>query len=403
LWKRQLQRAADSAAIAGVYERNATANGATAGVPTAVTRDLALNQHAGLLSGAPEIGYPSDTPAPDRRFNQVSVYLQMQKSLPFSSFFGVTPMISVSATAASVPGAGEYCVIALDPRDVTGADIGGSTDVDLGNCCLIANSTHPNAAFKNTGNASHVKAGCIAAAGGVAYSTSTNWNVGNYYPYSEPAADPYADLPTPDDDDCDKTITISSQSSAYPIDRSAVDLPGEFVCITGGFDIKGALTLGHATYVINTSGTNDDLSMTTTGSSLTCVGCTIILTNFNNRANTGNVRLTGGTVNISAPTEVGEPYRGVVLYQDRLAADDGKRGTNHVNGNNTSGVQGVMYFPNRSLLYNGGGGVAEEKCMQIIAKRVDFTGNSKFKMGSLCEGAGMVGHTGGGWLVRLVA
>jgi hypothetical protein len=247
-----------------------------------------------------------------------------------------------------------------------------------------------------------VKAACIAAAGGVQFSNSSKWRVGNYYPYSEPAVDPYEDLPTPEDeDDCDKTITISSQPRDYPINRSSLDSAGETVCITGGFTITGALTLGPATYVINTSGVRDDLAMNETGASLNCTGCTIILTNFSNRANTGNIRLTGGTVNISAPTE--GPYAGVVLYQDREATDDNKRGTNHVNGNNESGVQGVIYMPGRSLLYNGGGGVAQNKCMQMIARRVDFTGNSKIKMGSLCGAAGMKGHSGGGWLVRLVA
>ena len=44
LWKRQLQRAADSAAIAGVYDRS-SANGATTGTPNAVCYDLAKNVH----------------------------------------------------------------------------------------------------------------------------------------------------------------------------------------------------------------------------------------------------------------------------------------------------------------------------------------------------------------------
>src|SRR5437763_14739697 len=46
LWKRQLQRAADSAAFAGVYDRaNATVSGSTTNTPTAVCRDLAVNLH----------------------------------------------------------------------------------------------------------------------------------------------------------------------------------------------------------------------------------------------------------------------------------------------------------------------------------------------------------------------
>src|SRR6478609_819598 len=45
LWRRQLQRAADSAAIAGVYDRSAAANGATTNTPSAVCYDLGKNVH----------------------------------------------------------------------------------------------------------------------------------------------------------------------------------------------------------------------------------------------------------------------------------------------------------------------------------------------------------------------
>lgn len=405
LWKRQLQRAADSAAIAGVYERNVTPLGATTSVETAVLRDLALNQHAGLLTAAPELGFPEDVTVPDKRSNQVSVTLTMSKRLTFSSFFLKTPpQIIARSTAASVPGAGEYCVIALDDRNVTGAEFGGSTNVDMGECCLISNAVHPNEAFKNTGSGSQVTAGCIAAAGGVQFSNSSNWKVGDYFPYSEPAADPFANVTVPDRTACDKTISFGTQIQA-DIDRStaAADDAGKIVCINGGTDIKANLVLGAATYVFNTNGLSDELRMNTNGASLSCVGCTVILTNYDDPANTGNIRLNGGTLNLSAPVAPG-PYQGIALYQDRLATDDGKKGANHINGNSTSGVRGVMYTPGRSLLYNGGGGVSDEgKCMQIVAKRVEFTGNSAFKMGSTCADAGLRGHTGGGYLVRLVA
>ena len=413
LWKRQLQRAADSAAIAGVYERNATFEGGTDGVGEAVERDLQLNQHAGILledipttcaESGDILACPADTgTGADRRFNQVHVTLRLRKALTFSSFFMKNPpTITASSTAASVPGAGEYCVIALDDRNVTGAEIGGSTNVDLGECCLIANSDHPNQAFKNTGDGSTVKAGCIAAAGGVDYSKSPKWKVGGYYPYSEPAADPFEDVEVPTN--CDKNITYGSQVKVDE-DRSAIaDEAGKVVCINGGFTINAKLTLAPATYVINTTGASDDLTMNSTGSLLKCDGCTIILTNKTDPSKTGNFRLTGGTVDLKAPVTEGHPYEGIALYQDRLAEDDDKRGSNHVNGNDIAGVQGVIYTPARSLLYNGTGAVDQVgKCMQIVAKRVDFTGNSAFKLGSACKSAGIKGHTGGGWLVRLVA
>src|SRR3954469_7467800 len=53
LWKRQLQRAADSAAFAGVYDRAAAANNATTSTPNAVCRDLGVNLHTWMnLTGS---------------------------------------------------------------------------------------------------------------------------------------------------------------------------------------------------------------------------------------------------------------------------------------------------------------------------------------------------------------
>src|SRR5829696_4921629 len=49
LWKRELQRAADSAAIAGVYDR--LESNSTAGVPDVVDHDLELNHHTGEIGG----------------------------------------------------------------------------------------------------------------------------------------------------------------------------------------------------------------------------------------------------------------------------------------------------------------------------------------------------------------
>src|SRR6476661_4136747 len=58
LWKRQLQRAADSAAIAGVYAKMQSQ-----AVDSAVSTDLTKNQNTGisLQSGYPQITYPTIT------------------------------------------------------------------------------------------------------------------------------------------------------------------------------------------------------------------------------------------------------------------------------------------------------------------------------------------------------
>src|SRR5947208_12322640 len=108
LWKRQLQRAADSAAIAGVYNRESNGGlttGTTTGTPTdtAVAHDLTINLHTfySLKTGFPTINYPADAGV---QTDQVTVTVAVQRPLSFSSLFLTTaPTITATATAASIP------------------------------------------------------------------------------------------------------------------------------------------------------------------------------------------------------------------------------------------------------------------------------------------------------------
>jgi hypothetical protein len=90
------------------------------------------------------------------------------------------------------------------------------------------------------------------------------------------------------------------------------------------------------------------------------------------------VKLTGGTVDINAPKNTGSHFDDIAFYQDPKAKDDGKTGTNQINGNSNGGVQGVVYFGNQSLLWNGGGN-GTAICLELAVKRIAFSGNSKFK------------------------
>ena len=73
LWKRQLQRAADSAALAGVY---AKFNAET--VSSSVDTDLARNNHTyAALTGAPQLAYPANSAT---YINAVQVTLSVQKT-----------------------------------------------------------------------------------------------------------------------------------------------------------------------------------------------------------------------------------------------------------------------------------------------------------------------------------
>jgi hypothetical protein len=232
LWKRQLQRAADSAAMAGVY-MIVQKEGDRSGVTGAVDADILINNHVGITttksSGAPSSGtYATDPFA-------VQVKLWAQKALPFSSMFmTAAPLITAAATATVVP-SGKYCVVSLESTAETGINATGSTHLDLG-CGMITNSTSMSAAVA-TGS-SFVRASPVAAVGGIP--ASTNWGAGTVLqPFTVEQADPYAEVypptvPTPCSDD---GSVQNNQTASFGTTVDSV------TCFNGSTTIAGTVTL----------------------------------------------------------------------------------------------------------------------------------------------------------------
>ena len=378
LWKRQLQRAADSGAIAGVYAIVEDDGGRT-NVSSAVNKDLTYNSHikytTNKVVGAPTSGsYASDPYA-------VQVQLSVQQRLSFSGMFmSYTPTITATGTATVVP-SGHYCVISLEDQPVTGIDATGSTVVNLG-CGMITNSPSMSAAVA-TGS-SNVTASPIAAVGGIP--ASTHWGSGTVLqPFTVEQEDPFKDVPVPTPSSC------TSFPNNQPNDTMTITNPGGGVkCFSGDVDIKGKITLEPGTYVIN----KGSMSMTNTGAELNCTGCTFILTSDGAASDIGSVSLEGGKLNLSPPTS--GTYKGMILYQDRRATADN---VVKINGNNVSYIEGALYFPRADMQFNGTSG-QNTKCMQIVSKRVTFKGNSDVE--NTCP-AGSGAHDFTGKKVRLVA
>ena len=397
LWKRQLQRAADSAAIAGVYQRMKTDTQAQ--VEAAVTNDLEINDHTGIIRLSEDTDLLAD--AGDMQ-DRVRVNLQIQKELPFSSIFmAAPPIITAIGTAASVPGTDEYCVISLEPTAIrTGITIGGNTKISM-NCGMISNSPAANSALSN-GNSSSVTATVIAAVGGV--QASSRWNVAKYDPYVSAVEDPYASInPTaPEMSNC--ANNPPALTDATP---NAETLAGG--CFSSINVASGRpLTLGSGTYYITGHNANTAGNVVIHGT-LTCDGCTIVLTNKNmsTTAKIGNFDMQAqSTLDISAPTGTTDKYRGIAVFQDRRATDgNGANNSNRFNGGGAQVVEGALYFPSQQVTYNGNG-TATATCTRFVSRRIIFSGNSavenKFERGANCAGSGL-DPIGGGRRVRLVA
>ena len=387
LWKRQLQRAADSAAIAGVYDRSAAA-GATTTVSAMVTHDLQLNLHTwmGVKSGYPILAYPADSGV---KQYQVKVTLAVQQPLPFSSLFlSTAPTITANATAASVPAGGDACVNAREPSaSKTGINITGNAGIYMPDCVMYSNSPSTNSAA--AGGSSNVTAEAVAGVGGI--QQSNNWHVQAYRPYSPPIDDPFANVtPSPSDMHC--VGTELNQDT----DLTAAAAAGTNCWSSLRVNSNTTLTLPPGTYYVN----GGDAFVQ---GNLTCTSCTIVLTNSDPNSTTiGQFKVNAGSnTNMTAPTS--GTFKGIAIYQDRRAVDSGQ--TNKINGNSGSVVQGALYFPSQQLDYNGTGNTAAV-CTMFVARRINFSGNStttnKFKKLSDCSAYGIPGG-GATRMVRLVA
>lgn len=389
LWRRQLQRAADSAAIAGVYDRSSS-NGATTTVSATVSHDLALNLHTwmALKTGYPAVDYPADSGVKQW---QVHVQLAVQQQLPFSSLFMSTaPTITADATAASVPSGGDACVNARESSaSKTGINITGNAGIYMPDCVMYSNSPSTNSAA--AGGSSNVTAEAVAGVGGI--QESNNWHVQAYRPYSPPIDDPFANVtPSPSDMHC-----VGSQLD-QDTNLAAAASSGTNCWSSLRVNSGNTLTLPPGTYYIN----GGDAFIQ---GNLTCTACTIVLTNSSTSptATIGQFKVNAGSnVNMTAPTT--GTFQGLAIYQDRRATDSAPG--NKINGNQSSIIQGAIYFPNSQLDYNGTG-TTSAICTEFIARRVIFSGNStttnKFKKLSDCSAFGLGGGSSATRMVRLVA
>ena len=382
LWKRQLQRAADSAALAGVYDRIAK-DGSTSNVLAAVNDDLGRHNHTNiaLLAAYPELSYPAGA----NWTNPVKVKLGLQKKLGFSSIFLASPpTITTEATAATVA-TGVYCVVSLVGTSATGIKATGNGAINLG-CGMITNSTSLTAAIA-TGS-SGVDATPVAAVGDI--QDSDNWGGADLLPFTVKQADPYKDVNPPAFTPCQgnaNKIQINNQNDV--VDRTA----DTGVQCVSDISVNGTLNLGSATYVID--GGNFSAGAQ---ANVTCTGCTIILTNSNGGTPTiGTADINGGAkLVMSAPTS--GTYDGILFYQDRRATTSTTI-VNKINGNSSSLMSGAIYFPNQQLQINGTAGL-NFSCAQFVSYVIEFAGNGSIN--NTCT-AGYGNNEIMGKHVRLVA
>lgn len=344
--KRNLQAAADAAAMAGVY--GLIQNG---DMETAVDRSLAARELDPKRSASAEQspqGHEDDPFA-------VRVRLAAPAGLTFSSLFLRSPPTIAAEAIATVVENGEYCAFAIGSDSETGLRIEPASTVEME--CGIATNSSSSEALKADGSAL-LRTERISAFGGIAAEGLKS----PARSYGLRQKDPLADTEPPlvPDTGC-PNMTVN----AGPGGRVTIE-PGCY----GNMVLNGRVQLLDGEYILN----RGSLLVGPTAE-VTCKACTIFLTSDSAAADPGSIGKVHihhhAKVQLSAPTQ--GPNSGILIYQDRHASGDKDRGENIVAGSSFSKLNGLLYFPSETLRVDAQM-APDIQCARFIGRRLIFQG-----------------------------
>lgn len=280
-----------------------------------------------------------------------------------NAFYAVTgDTLSVTVSGRAVAGTliiGTQCVVALDDTEDRALNFTGNTIV--GTDCGVASNSVSEEAIYIGGSAeldtvSVQTVGDIEiSGGGVLTSTSPPQSL------SSPANDPYTGLPIPTDMGCD----VSGNTNVGDND---VMTPGRYC---GNLRIQGEnIVFEPGVYVIE----GGDL-IANANSDFFGEDVTFIFTG-DTAGDVGTISMNGNaSATLSAPTADGDPYEGILFYQDPIATYRSSGIAAIFNGGVNLLLDGVIYMPNADITFTGGA-EADPSCLQVWGATVSFSGDS---------------------------
>jgi hypothetical protein len=397
--KRQMQSAADDAALAGSIDSLAGKNNTTI---TATARYEA--QRNGFQDGVNSVSVTVNAPATGAYASiagAVEVVITKSQSLSFgaalASYLGVTSS-NFTMRARSVAAQGSYssttsspegCLVALTPANEQGVSFTSFNNFNS-DCTIISNGTATGtgaSASITLSSFNNATLKSVWTRGRFDYSSYNHVTLTNPAQQNQTTAvaDPYTSLPTPSPGAC--TYNPFSAPGGTSITLS----PGVYC---------GGLTISSYNNVYFTPGiyyiADGDLYMSSVNN-VTCPTCTlgagvtfVLTTTTGNTATIGGVRISSDnnvTLNAPVPCSVSNPpascmanplYPGVLFYQDRRATTGTMTSTSKIftiSSLNTATLTGAIYFPNNridiSSLNNSGSSTTG--CTVWIGRYVKFS------------------------------
>lgn len=342
VWKRQLQRAADSGAIAGAYALSLGDD-----EHDAIHGDLDKNKFP-VLSQEEEIvvgprGVYTDT---------VQVTLTANRTLPFLSIFTQRPTTMVASATAALDNSGEFCMISLYDGPDAGIDVNGNAEVNLG-CGMKSNCTGDECV--TAGGSSSITATPIAAVGGLDGETNNFNQPTTLQPHSAAQKDPFAYLPNP-------TKPAAGCSGTLGADTVFTDAAHQ--CFLAA-DVKPSDTLNVPAHVDQITIWGGDIDFK---GNVNASGITWVMSGDNGQA--GDLIINSQAELVMTSPDSGT-FKGVLFYRDRRASNIEIK----INGGADSTLSGAMYFPTSDITYAGSAGM-DTKCLQMVGQKLKFRGGA---------------------------
>lgn len=391
-WKRRQQKAADAAAIGAATELW-RGNGADT-ARLAGADDAALN---GFDGSSTSRDITVDINIPYNGSNQMVEAVITERQVP-TYFLRVVGWDQMTVQSRAVSGLVRYasgCIHTLDPTERSTLKVNGTSRF-LGECEVLVNSTHTRALEVDGGAC--LSAGNIAVTGDYVSNGSANC--------IDPP--PYTDVPAA----LDSMAYMQPMAPTIPEEGPTADNTnirvsnGETVTLSPGYyagganatpqtdPVTGATLLdengnvlvslqGYGTPIKITGGTVHfepgtyilDSGMEISGGSVTGEGVTFYNTSRDPDVmnSWGLITISGNAyVNFSAPSDDGNPYEGMLFWED-VAAPDRQPGHSFA-GTSDSVFTGALYFPSSEVKWLGS--TESSQWTIIVADEIVVGGNA---------------------------
>jgi Flp pilus assembly protein TadG len=353
--KRQLQNAADAAALAA----------ASAAVDNPALAQAAAEQYL-LLNGFD----PSDASliiAVDPNYSATEVEVTVVAAIP-TAFFTIAGIDSKTVTvravgeARPIRGAADYAFVALSETACVALEKSGNSDLTIIGGALITNSSCTPDALWAHGSGSIVAEGTDFYAGGEARVSGSVYVTPEVTSVTDRIDDPLASLTAPNPATSPDSAGTSASPAMLRINSAQTLRPGTY---WGGIEANADVTLEPGIYVIAGGGIR-----TAGGGSLTGDGVMIYNTDNPGVETCGQVLLTGSN-DVALTGMTSGQYANITFWQDVDCNLAFRFSGGH------SGTAGVVYVPGARFDLTGGGVLGS---IQVFADTIEISGNADITM-----------------------